>query len=142
MLTKPVEQFKALAHPARLRILAMLRPGSLCVCQIVEPLALAPSTVSAHLAELRRAGLIEESKQGRWVHYRLSQDSKTARVLRWVWRELETDPQIAADADLVAKLREIPLTELCRTGVRPRPRRVGVAGSLSKKAATRKRKRP
>ena len=52
-----VRTHKALAHPGRLRILAMLRGGPLCVCQMTAVLKLAPSTVSAHLSELRSAGL-------------------------------------------------------------------------------------
>ena len=51
---------RALGHPARMRAAAMLRSGELCLCQITEVLKLAPSTVSAHLKELKRAGLIED----------------------------------------------------------------------------------
>ncbi len=54
-LSNQVDRYKALGHPVRLRILAMLRDGGLCVCQITAVLGLASSTVSAHLAELRRA---------------------------------------------------------------------------------------
>ncbi len=62
---------KALAHPARIRLLAMLDGGELCSCQLAAVLGLAQSTVSAHMAELRRAGLVEEDKRGRWVYSRL-----------------------------------------------------------------------
>jgi ArsR family transcriptional regulator len=55
-----VEAAKALGHPGRLRILAMLRGGPLCVCQITAALGLSGSTVSAHLSDLRRAGLVTE----------------------------------------------------------------------------------
>ena len=54
---------RALGHPARLRTVAVLRSGELCVCQVTEVLKLAPSTVSAHLKELKRAGLIVERKE-------------------------------------------------------------------------------
>ena len=54
-----VDAVKALAHPGRLRILAMLRGGDLCVCQLTAVLELAASTVSSHLSDLRRAGLVE-----------------------------------------------------------------------------------
>ena len=50
----------------------MLRGGELCVCQLNAVIALAPSTISAHLAELKDAGLVAERKTGRWVHYRLA----------------------------------------------------------------------
>ena len=55
-LSATVHALKALAHPGRLRILAMLRGGELCVCQMTAVLDLAASSVSAHLADLKRAG--------------------------------------------------------------------------------------
>ena len=58
---------RALGHPARMRTAAMLRSGELCLCQITEILELAPSTVSLHIKELKRAGLVRERKDGRWV---------------------------------------------------------------------------
>jgi len=121
-----VYTYKALAHPARLRILAMLRGGELCVCQITAVLGLAASTVSAHLAELRRAGLADEQKEGRWVRYRLRED---AADLAPLWPRLDADPQARADAALLTRLRRVPLQTLCRAdldlsrvGIRP-PRR-------------------
>lgn len=65
-----VNLFRALGDESRLRAVLVLRRHELCVCQIVELLGLAPSTVSKHLAILREAGLIEARKMGRWVHYR------------------------------------------------------------------------
>lgn len=44
-----VDNLKILAHPARLRILVLLRSGELCVCEVAAVLGLAPSTVSEHL---------------------------------------------------------------------------------------------
>jgi len=121
-----VDTYKALAHPARLRILAMLRGGDLCVCQVTAALGLAASTVSAHLAELRRAGLVEEQKEGRWVRYRLREGASDLGAL---WPKLDADPQARADAALLARLRRVPLETLCRAdldlsrlGIRP-PRR-------------------
>jgi DNA-binding transcriptional ArsR family regulator len=121
-----VDTYKALAHPARLRILAMLRGGELCVCQVTAVLGLAASTVSAHLAELRRARLVEEQKDGRWVRYRLREGVSDLGPL---WPKLDADPQARADAALLARLRRVPLETLCRAdldlsrlGIRP-PRR-------------------
>ena len=108
--------YKALAHPARLRILAMLRSGDLCACQITAALGLAPSTVSAHLAELRRAGLVTERKDGRWVHFDLAKDAGARATLRQVWRQVESDTQVVDDATALARLREIPVEQLCRGG--------------------------
>ena len=58
---------KALANPARLRILAALEQGECCVCQLTAVLELAPSTVSAHLSELKRAGFLLDRKDGKVV---------------------------------------------------------------------------
>jgi arsenate reductase/ArsR family transcriptional regulator len=109
-----VQTFKALAHPARLRMLAMLRPGELCGCQVAALLALSPSTVSAHLAELRRGGLIVERREGRWVHYRLSDRPETGRLLQQVWSRLGADPMVRGDAAVVRQLRAVDVAELCR----------------------------
>lgn len=106
--------FKAAGHPARLRILGMLRPGSLCVCQITALLGLAASTVSAHLAELRRAGLVTEQKDGRWVSYRLAEGVAARGLLEHIWVLTANDPQVAEDSRLARGLRRVPVEELCR----------------------------
>ncbi|MBI1753544.1 MAG: winged helix-turn-helix transcriptional regulator [Acidobacteria bacterium] len=62
-----VEQVKAVSHPLRLRVLALLDAGELCVCQIAETLQVPQSSVSEALKELRRAGFLTERKEGRWV---------------------------------------------------------------------------
>ncbi len=95
-LTVQVERFKALGHPARLRLAAMLARGELCVCQMTAGLQLAPSTGSAHLAELRRAGLVQERKDGRWVFYALDEDGR--RLLDDVAGALSADAQVREDA--------------------------------------------
>ncbi len=60
---------KALADATRLRILALLAGGEVCVCHIHESLGLPQSKVSRHLAYLRRAGIVNARKQGLWVYY-------------------------------------------------------------------------
>lgn len=105
---------KALAHPARLRVLAMLRAGELCNCQIAAVLELAPSTVSAHLAELRRAGLIVERKEARWVHYGLSEEPGSTALLALLWPRLIADPVVKGDAAVLRRLRTVDMEELCR----------------------------
>lgn len=108
-----VQVHKAIAHPVRLRLLAILRSGPLCVCQMTVVVKLAASTVSEHLSELRRAGLITERKEGRWVEYRLSDAALDDGILDAVWPALATDPESTADAVLVKELRRVPLEELC-----------------------------
>lgn len=66
--------FKAIADPARLRVLSFLgaQPaGEACVCFLTEPLGLSQPTVSHHLKVLFEAGLVERERRGTWVYYRL-----------------------------------------------------------------------
>ncbi len=100
-----VQVFKALGHPARLRIVIMLRSGELCACQITAILELAPSTVSAHLAELRRAGLLCERKDGRWVYYSVAVSEDAVEIVESLWKRVRRDPQIRSDAALLKQLR-------------------------------------
>jgi ArsR family transcriptional regulator, arsenate/arsenite/antimonite-responsive transcriptional repressor len=62
---------KALADPTRMRILAVLGPGEICVCHIHTALDVPQPTASRHLAQLKKAGLVDARKIGLWVHYRL-----------------------------------------------------------------------
>ncbi len=90
-----VDTLKAMAHPVRLRILALLRGGELCVCEVAEALGLAPSTVSEHLTGLRRTGVVREWKVGRWVHVALSDEPAAHTMLESIWPLM-----VAAEADL------------------------------------------
>lgn len=65
-------RFKALGDPTRLRILALLRAGELCVCDLTAALGLPQSTVSRHLALLRAAGWVTGRRGGAWMYYRLA----------------------------------------------------------------------
>ena len=67
-----VELFKAFADPVRLRLLNLLAGGEVCVCHLHDALDLPQSTVSRHLAYLRKRGLVVGRKEGLWVHYRLA----------------------------------------------------------------------
>lgn len=64
--------FKAFADPTRIRILNVLSAGELCVCDIVDILRLPQPTVSRHLAYLRRAGVVDATREWKFAHYRLS----------------------------------------------------------------------
>ncbi|MDG2531951.1 metalloregulator ArsR/SmtB family transcription factor [Caulobacter endophyticus] len=65
------EVFKALSHPARRRMVAMLRDGPLASGDIASRFDMAWPTVTAHLAALKAAGLVEAEKDGASVRYRL-----------------------------------------------------------------------
>ncbi len=112
-LAELVQTHKAMGHPVRLRILAMLRTGPLCVCQMTAVVKLAASTVSEHLSQLRRSGLVLERKEGRWVEYRLADSAAPEGVLAMIWAGLEDDPDVQADAMFVSALRQVPVVDLC-----------------------------
>ncbi len=108
---------KALADVQRVRILMMLLPGELCVCQIVEVLALAPSTVSKHLSLLSAAGLVDMRKDGRWAYYRLPEgrDATLVRpVLKWLDNSLKNDTHIEQDRTKLRSVVACGPESLCR----------------------------
>lgn len=115
-LESSVAAARALGHPARLRTVAMLRSGELCVCQITEVLKLAPSTVSAHLKELKQAGLVSERKVGKWAYFCLSDDANTRTWIAAALSPLAADAQLEVDSQLVRELRSLPVEDLCRFG--------------------------
>lgn len=108
---------KALSDPSRVRILSALKTNELCVCRLVELLALAPSTVSKHISILRQAGLVVSRKSGRWVYYRRTAGSASplaARTTAWFDDSLAGDPALSADVQHLRSLLQTPDQELCR----------------------------
>lgn len=108
---------KALADANRLRILLALQEGELCVCQIIELLGLAPSTVSKHMYVLRQAGLVEARKDGRWMYYQLadrSADKSIREAITWVHRHLAETTQIATDKKKLQRITRIDREALCK----------------------------
>ena len=126
-LPSVVDAVKALAHPGRLRLLAMLRAGDLCVCQMTAVLEFAASTVSSHLSDLRRAGLVTERKSGKWVHYHLVTTGPLADLVREALRLVDADERLRQDTRAVDDIRRIPLETFCRTGVAGPPGLAGLA---------------
>ena len=107
--------FRALADQSRLRTLGVLQGQELCVCQIVEFLRLAPSTVSKHMSVLLGAGLVTSSKRGKWVYYRLSHDdSHVAQVQSFLEGLLPEDDTVQRDRRTVDKILAIDPEQLCR----------------------------
>ena len=60
-----------MAHPSRLAMLEALGEGERCVCDLQRIVGSDMSTVSKHLSLMKSAGLVEDRKEGLWVHYRL-----------------------------------------------------------------------
>ena len=72
-MQKEAKIFKALADETRLRILALLLEGEMCVCEIIAALKLPQSTISRHLAYLRNSDWVLDRRQGVWMYYRLNE---------------------------------------------------------------------
>ena len=64
--------FRAFSDRTRLRIMHLLQPGELCVCDLVAVLNVPQPKISRHLSYLRRAGLVKARKEGLWSYYRLA----------------------------------------------------------------------
>jgi DNA-binding transcriptional ArsR family regulator len=112
-----VAALRALSDENRVRIALALGRQPLCVCQIVELVQLANSTVSDHLTILKVAGLATAHKEGRWVYYRTADkraDCAIGEVLAFVFKALEHDQQIRADVKQLANILQIDPGELCR----------------------------
>jgi ArsR family transcriptional regulator, arsenate/arsenite/antimonite-responsive transcriptional repressor len=71
------ELFKALADPARVRIVNLVATNGapLCVCDLIEPLGLSQPTVSHHLKKLTSAGVLERDQRGKWAYFSLTSDA-------------------------------------------------------------------
>ncbi len=111
-MKKTAHLFKALSEEIRLRILALLQDGELCVCDLMAVLELPQSTVSRHLTYLRHAGLVEGERRGVWMYYRLldSGDPLARDLLRLLAAHLPLFEIIRQDrqalADYLAEKKE------------------------------------
>ena len=72
--------FKALCDPKRLVILEQLRSGEKCACVLQEPMDLTQSGLSYHMKILCDSGLVVSRQEGKWMHYRLSEDGRNNAV--------------------------------------------------------------
>ncbi|MCI9140699.1 MAG: helix-turn-helix transcriptional regulator [Lachnospiraceae bacterium] len=72
--------FKALCDPKRLAILEQLRSGEKCACVLQEPMDLTQSGLSYHMKILCDSGLVVSRQEGKWMHYRLSEDGRNNAV--------------------------------------------------------------
>jgi DNA-binding transcriptional ArsR family regulator len=100
---------KALSDETRVRALLSLKDGEMCLCQIIEVIGLAPSTVSKHMNVLQHAGLVERHKKGKWCFYRLAEGngaSAAKRALAWIVAELRESPTITRDMEKIRKVRK------------------------------------
>ncbi len=103
-MKQSVQLFKALADETRLRILALLlAEGELCVCDLIAALKLPQSTVSRHLAFLRKTGWVNDRRCGLWIYYSIREDIKAQReLIPFLKKQLLSTGTAAADSELLA----------------------------------------
>lgn len=117
-MNRDVQMFKALGDDTRLRAMAALVGGELCVCQFTELFEMAPATVSSHLSILFRAGLVERRKEARWVYYKLPKiggrgtDDPLDVLLRLI-PTLE-NPDLVLDRKKLPRIRKMDLSNTCK----------------------------
>ena len=90
--------YAALADETRLRLLCLIQGGEICVCHLQDVLKTNQPKISRHLAYLRKAGLVESRREGRWTHYRLKKiDADLEKILSQTLIHLKLEPQIKKD---------------------------------------------
>ena len=98
--------FKALADRTRLRLISLIADSEVCVCFFVVILRLSQPKISRHLAYLRRSGLVAARREGKWMHYRLTDppDEHAARIFREVRDSLGEHPQFQRDRERLSEV--------------------------------------
>jgi len=107
-----VEQLKAVSHPLRLRVLALLGSGELCVCQVAEVLRVPASSASEALRELRRAGFVAERKEGRWVFVSVVPGPECP-LLEGILAEARQLPEARQDQARAVEVKALPIPAVC-----------------------------
>jgi len=100
---------KALADPTRLRIVALLLRQELCVCELMFILKMEQSRISHQLRILRDAGLVEDCRDGRWIIYRIPDESRgeIELLIEKVFGErLKRIKDIAADREALKQCKD------------------------------------
>jgi len=109
---------QAIVDPTRVRIIAALRRGELCVCELVDALEISQSTLSGHLQVLRQTGLVITRKEGRWIYYSLT-DQKSA-LIELIFSHLkldaDADPRLGRDSKRIERRMAIRENGRCVLG--------------------------
>ncbi len=103
------QTIKALSDPIRLRIVLLLQAeGELCVCDLIAVLKLPQSTVSRHLAYLKRSCWVDIRRDGVWMYYSLSRESCAIckELLQTLKRHASILPEAASDRDTLVAFQQ------------------------------------
>jgi ArsR family transcriptional regulator, arsenate/arsenite/antimonite-responsive transcriptional repressor len=106
-VTPMSRMFKALGDDVRLRIVALLAHGELCVCHIEEALGLTQPNASRHLGLLRAAGVVAHQRRDKWVYYRLAPqpDADCRRHLKALVASFSKKDVLRKDIERLLKVR-------------------------------------
>lgn len=109
---------KAFADPTRARILAGLRSGELCVCELCDALDITQSTLSTHLQVLREAGWVTTRKEGKWSYYAIARPAQRAVDLLFeaFATSIAADRTLRADARCLGKRLQLRQSGSCCVG--------------------------
>jgi ArsR family transcriptional regulator len=108
---------RALSDPTRIRVMAALRNGELCVCELVDALDISQSSLSSHLQICREVGVVTTRKESRWIYYSLS--ARYAPLIETIFSELQTlgrDEQLRGDARRLKKRLQMREGDRCVIG--------------------------
>lgn len=75
-----IRVFKAFCDERRLAILEMLREGEKCACVLLAKMNISQSTLSYHMKVLCDSGIVSSRQEGKWTHYRISDEGCTCAV--------------------------------------------------------------
>jgi ArsR family transcriptional regulator, arsenate/arsenite/antimonite-responsive transcriptional repressor len=97
--------FQALGDNTRLRLLNLMGDQEICVCYFVEIIGAPQPKISRHLAYLRRAGIVDARREGKWMHYRIVMPPHigAAQILKQTLASLREDKAMQADTARLTK---------------------------------------
>jgi ArsR family transcriptional regulator, arsenate/arsenite/antimonite-responsive transcriptional repressor len=99
--------FRALGDETRLRIVALLTHGELCVCHIETALSLSQPSASRQLGILRAADVVETRREGIWIYYRLAAqaDRDCKAILRTLSKSFAAEERLRRDVERLVKVK-------------------------------------
>ena len=99
--------FRALGDDTRVRIVALLSHGELCVCHVQEALGLTQPNASRQLGILKNAGVVESRREGTWTYYKLAPqaDDHRRRQLRALVDDFSDKGALRKDVEHLVKAR-------------------------------------
>ena len=108
--------FAALSDRTRLRLLNLMSDGEVCVCFFAETLGTNNPKISRHLAYLKRAGLVAARREGKWMHYKITEpkDKYAAELFASTMKMIAADPQMQTDTHTLVRVCCPPRVQITR----------------------------